>query len=139
SQWWPERERKHHLEGVIAKSKHGSRDTPNNVETNKIEANSNDITILRMVNDIVFKIEVKSLLEDLSLAWERGFRQVELECHNALPVETPLVGRATNSRMVELELIYGILYRRWKVRIRYVPSAQNEVVDHMAKLDRTRP
>ncbi|MBA0818742.1 hypothetical protein Gohar_019516, partial [Gossypium harknessii] len=91
------------------------------------------------INDIDFKIEVKFVLEDLRLAWERGFRQVELECDNALLVETLLVGGATNSRMVELELIYGLLYRRWKVRIRYVPSAQNEVVDHMAKLDRTRP
>ncbi|MBA0625984.1 hypothetical protein Godav_003722 [Gossypium davidsonii] len=94
---------------------------------------------LLLVNDIVFKIEFKSILEDLRLAWKRGFRQVELECHNALLVETLLVGGATNSRMVELELIYGLLYRRWKVRIRYVPSAQNDVVDHMAKLDRTRP
>lgn len=64
---------------------------------------------------------------------------MELECDNVLLVETLLASEAANSRMVELRLIYGLLCRRWKVRIKHVRIIQNEVADHMTKLARTRP
>ncbi|MBA0642258.1 hypothetical protein Goklo_026681 [Gossypium klotzschianum] len=33
------------------------------------------------------KVEAKAILEGLKLVWDRGFRQVELECDNAMLIE----------------------------------------------------
>ncbi|KAG8488111.1 hypothetical protein CXB51_018618 [Gossypium anomalum] len=38
--------------------------------------------------DIIFKIEAKAILEGLCLAWEKGIRQLDIGCDNALLVET---------------------------------------------------
>ncbi|MBA0849030.1 hypothetical protein Goshw_010201 [Gossypium schwendimanii] len=35
----------------------------------------------------IFRVEAKAMLEGLKLAWERGFRQVEVETDNALLLE----------------------------------------------------
>ncbi|MBA0877847.1 hypothetical protein Goshw_020167 [Gossypium schwendimanii] len=37
--------------------------------------------------DEVFKIEARSMLEGLHLLWDKGYRQVELECHNTKELE----------------------------------------------------
>ncbi|MBA0618300.1 hypothetical protein Godav_027667, partial [Gossypium davidsonii] len=34
--------------------------------------------------DFVFKAEVRAILKGLIMAWEKGFRQIEVECDNAL-------------------------------------------------------
>ncbi|MBA0632510.1 hypothetical protein Godav_001236, partial [Gossypium davidsonii] len=64
--------------------------------------------------DTIFRIEARSILEGLRIAWEKEFRQLDLECDNALLVESLLDGGATNSKMVELRLIHQILCRSWK-------------------------
>ncbi|MBA0601366.1 hypothetical protein Gorai_004546 [Gossypium raimondii] len=62
-----------------------------------------------------------------------GSRQVELELDNALLVELMLVGNSIAGHIVELCAIHKILHRHWKVRIRHIPRAHNEVADFMAK------
>ncbi|KAH1130708.1 hypothetical protein J1N35_002086 [Gossypium stocksii] len=84
--------------------------------------------------DNIFKVEARVALEGLHVAWGKRLRQVEVECDNALLVESLLAGGSINSRMVELRLIHGILNCEWKVRIRHVPRSQNAVADHMARL-----
>ncbi|MBA0614998.1 hypothetical protein Godav_015199, partial [Gossypium davidsonii] len=44
-----------------------------------------------------------------------------------------LAGNSTASHIVELRAIHKILHRNWKVHIRHIPKAHNEVVDFMAK------
>ncbi|MBA0755525.1 hypothetical protein Gogos_021086 [Gossypium gossypioides] len=41
--------------------------------------------------DEVFKIEARSMLERLHLLWDKGYRQVELECDNTFLVEIILL------------------------------------------------
>ncbi|MBA0815577.1 hypothetical protein Gohar_000340 [Gossypium harknessii] len=54
--------------------------------------------------ETIFRIEARAILEGLPIAWEKGFRQVELECDNAFLVETLLAGGPASSRLVELRL-----------------------------------
>ncbi|MBA0791408.1 hypothetical protein Gohar_015987 [Gossypium harknessii] len=68
---------------------------------------------MRIGKDTIFRTIARAILEALIIAWENGFRQLDLECDNALLVETLLAGGAANSRMVE---------------------SQNDVADHMAKI-----
>lgn len=83
--------------------------------------------------DTIFRIEARSVLEGLRVAWEKGFRQLDLECDNALMVESFLAGGVANSRMMELCLIHQLLCRNWKVQVRHISSSHCEVIDHMAK------
>ncbi|KAH1090172.1 hypothetical protein J1N35_017429 [Gossypium stocksii] len=52
--------------------------------------------------DTIFKIETRSVLEGLCVAWEKNFRKIELECDNTLLVESLLAGGAANSKLTEL-------------------------------------
>ncbi|KAK5839197.1 hypothetical protein PVK06_007967 [Gossypium arboreum] len=70
--------------------------------------------LMRLGEDIIFKVEAKAILKGLNLAWDKGFRQLELECDNALLVETILVGGVADSNMTELRLIYRLLNWNWK-------------------------
>lgn len=60
----------------------------------------------------VFKFETRAMLEGLFIAWEKGFRKVEVECDNALLIELLLSGGGTNSILIELRLLYKLLCRR---------------------------
>lgn len=42
--------------------------------------------------DFIFQIDARAMLEGLCLAWDRGFKRVELECNNSLLVESILAG-----------------------------------------------
>ncbi|MBA0865453.1 hypothetical protein Goshw_012342 [Gossypium schwendimanii] len=64
--------------------------------------------------EMPFKIEARSILEGHHLAWEKRLKQVELECDNAL-LASIFVGS------------------NWKIRVRHVPIAHNEVAYHMTK------
>ncbi|KAH1130454.1 hypothetical protein J1N35_001832 [Gossypium stocksii] len=83
--------------------------------------------------DEVFRIEARSMLEGLQLAWDKGYQQVELESDNALLVELMLVGNSTASHIVELHAIHKILHRNWKVQIHHISKTHNEVADFIAK------
>ncbi|KAH1039618.1 hypothetical protein J1N35_041361 [Gossypium stocksii] len=59
--------------------------------------------------DEVFKIETRSMLERLHLLWDKGCRQVELECDNTVLVEIILVGEAIDSHFTELRAIHKLI------------------------------
>ncbi|MBA0734830.1 hypothetical protein Gogos_018721 [Gossypium gossypioides] len=42
------------------------------------------------------------MLEGLCIAWEKGYKQLELECNNVFLVESSLEGGVANSSLVEL-------------------------------------
>ncbi|MBA0811098.1 hypothetical protein Gohar_003029 [Gossypium harknessii] len=50
---------------------------------------------MKLGDDTVFKVEARAILEGLNLAWDKGFRKLELECDNALLEETILAGEAS--------------------------------------------
>ncbi|KAK5803284.1 hypothetical protein PVK06_030929 [Gossypium arboreum] len=88
---------------------------------------------LAVVKKTIFRAEARTMLEGFRIAWEKGFRQLELEYDNALLVETLLAGRVTNSSLVELRLINCIFRRTWKIRRRHIPKNQNAIANQMAK------
>ncbi|KAH1048284.1 hypothetical protein J1N35_039068 [Gossypium stocksii] len=59
--------------------------------------------------------------------------ELELECNNALLVETILAGGATDGNLKELQLIYQLVNQNWKVCIPHIPKTHNKIVDHLAK------
>ncbi|MBA0678932.1 hypothetical protein Goari_020249, partial [Gossypium aridum] len=75
----------------------------------------------------------RAILESLCIAWEKGYRQLEIECDNALLVESVLMGGAASSKLVKLHLINAYLKRNWKTRIRHIPRSQKMAADRMAK------
>ncbi|KAK5844301.1 hypothetical protein PVK06_000437 [Gossypium arboreum] len=52
--------------------------------------------------ETIFRVEVCAMLEGLRIAWGKRFRQLELECDNALLVETLLAGGVGNSLKMRL-------------------------------------
>ncbi|KAK5771468.1 hypothetical protein PVK06_047672 [Gossypium arboreum] len=60
--------------------------------------------------DTIFITEARAILEALIIAWENGFRQLDLKCDNVLLVVTLLARGVANNRMVELCLIHQLLY-----------------------------
>ncbi|KAG8479054.1 hypothetical protein CXB51_029680 [Gossypium anomalum] len=87
---------------------------------------------LKVSKEMIFRIEALAILEDLRIAWEKGYRQLEIECDNALLVESVLKGSAASSNLVELHLINVYLKRNWKTRIRHISRSQNMAADQMA-------
>ncbi|MFQ6641389.1 hypothetical protein Gotur_016493, partial [Gossypium turneri] len=69
----------------------------------------------------VFHIEARAILEGLRIAWEKGYRQLEIDCDNALLVESVLTGSAASSNLVELRVINVYLKKNWKTRICHIP------------------
>ncbi|KAK5786226.1 hypothetical protein PVK06_040858 [Gossypium arboreum] len=88
---------------------------------------------LKVSNEMIFGIEARAILEGLHIAWEKGYRQLEIKCDNALLVESVLTGSAANCNLVELRLINVYLKRNWKTRIHHIRRSQNMAVDQMVK------
>ncbi|KAK5837210.1 hypothetical protein PVK06_013020 [Gossypium arboreum] len=63
----------------------------------------------RVGKDSIFRVEAIAILEELSIAWERNFRQIDVECDNALLVETILSGGVASTKMMQLCLIHQLL------------------------------
>ncbi|MBA0665362.1 hypothetical protein Goklo_005223, partial [Gossypium klotzschianum] len=70
----------------------------------------------------IFSIEANVVLEGLKLAWNRGFRQAELECDNVLLVDVLRNGLATISSIGE-------------IKFRHISRDSNKVADQLAKMD----
>lgn len=82
----------------------------------------------------IFQVEAKAMLEGIQLAWDSGYRKVELECDNSLLVKSIIAGGAVVSKMMELRLLHGMLIRPWVVRLCYIPGTQNAMMDCLAEI-----
>ncbi|MBA0799317.1 hypothetical protein Gohar_009840 [Gossypium harknessii] len=63
---------------------------------------------------------------------------LEIECDNALLVETIVASGAADSKMLELHTIHRMIHLNWKVCIHHIPRAHNVVADHMTKVTAIR-
>ncbi|KAL4353912.1 hypothetical protein GQ457_06G021000 [Hibiscus cannabinus] len=82
----------------------------------------------------VLVIELWAIREGLHLAWNDGFRHVELETDNA---EAARICNGLSTAMQNSVLVSEIqewLQRCWHVRVRYVDRASNAVADTLAKM-----
>ncbi|KAK5772131.1 hypothetical protein PVK06_048402 [Gossypium arboreum] len=79
--------------------------------------------------DVVFKIEARAMVERLFIAWEKGFRRIEVECDNVLLVKLLLAGDDANSNLVELRHLHW----KWEVRMSHIPMEYNGIADYMTK------
>ncbi|MBA0793474.1 hypothetical protein Gohar_017875 [Gossypium harknessii] len=84
---------------------------------------------MRIGKERIFKVEARAILEGLQIAWEVGYRNLDLECDNAMVVELILAGGIAVNRMTKLRLIDQILKCKWSVQIRHIPRDHNKVVD----------
>lgn len=64
----------------------------------------------------VLQVEVRALYEWLTLAWDKGFPQVEAESDNALLIESIRNGCAADNNFVKLRLIHQLS----SMRLRHV-------------------
>lgn len=55
--------------------------------------------------DLIFQVEARAMLEGLYSACDKGFRNLEVECDNALLVELFVFRGDVNSNLVELQLL----------------------------------
>ncbi|MBA0760930.1 hypothetical protein Gotri_023642, partial [Gossypium trilobum] len=88
---------------------------------------------LKVNKKTIFRIEARAIIEGLRIALEKSYRQLEMECDNALLIEFVLTGNAVSSNLAELCLINGYLRKNWKTRIRHIYRSQNMAADQMAK------
>ncbi|KAK5813023.1 hypothetical protein PVK06_028469 [Gossypium arboreum] len=62
----------------------------------------------------IFQVEAKVMLEGLKLAYERGFRQVEVETDNALLLEILHFGFSCVNNIAEVRLLYTWIAKDWQ-------------------------
>lgn len=55
---------------------------------------------IKIEGDSIFNVEARGMLEGLFLAWDKGFRRIEVESNNALLVALPHSGGGSNSNLV---------------------------------------
>ncbi|MBA0656132.1 hypothetical protein Goklo_008523 [Gossypium klotzschianum] len=67
------------------------------------------------------------------LTWDKGFRQVKLESHNALLIKVLQTGLAAISNVVEIQMINNMCSKDWKVKFKSICRTNNKVADHLAK------
>ncbi|MBA0790278.1 hypothetical protein Gohar_014939 [Gossypium harknessii] len=72
---------------------------------------------MKIGKERIFKVEARAILKRLQIAWEAGYRHLELECDDAMVVESILVGEVAVNRMTELRLINQLLKCNWSVQI----------------------
>ncbi|MBA0574462.1 hypothetical protein Golob_001658 [Gossypium lobatum] len=56
----------------------------------------------------VFQIEARAVVEGLKLIWSRGFKQVEVDCDNAMLIDTIRNGFALINNIEEVRLIHEL-------------------------------
>lgn len=54
--------------------------------------------------DTIFNIEIRFVLEELCVVWEKYFRQIKLGCDNVFLVKSLLIGGAAYNKLAELQL-----------------------------------
>lgn len=88
---------------------------------------------MRVGMAVITRIEALAILEGLQLAWELGYKQVEVNCDNALLVDTFYNGFAAISRLNEIQQIHVWCSKAWKVKFCHVLKGTNKVADLLAK------
>ncbi|MBA0732838.1 hypothetical protein Gogos_016901, partial [Gossypium gossypioides] len=74
-------------------------------------------TVWKMVTSMayIFMVEAQAMLDGLNLAWDQGFRQVELESDNALLIEAIQNGLAVVSNVDEAKMIHNYYSKTWQL------------------------
>ncbi|MBA0837563.1 hypothetical protein Goarm_009709, partial [Gossypium armourianum] len=100
------------------------------------DSNGNWLTSFAMITRVsyVFQIETRSVVEGLKLAWSKGFTQVEVNCDNAMSIDTIRNGFASISNIAKVQLIHEWCTKNWKVKFRYVLKKNKKVADCLAKV-----
>ncbi|MBA0851062.1 hypothetical protein Goshw_012466 [Gossypium schwendimanii] len=72
----------------------------------------------------------------IRLAWENGYRRVEVESDNALLINAICSGYAARNSLSEVGEIQRLSTSKWGVIFRHISRQQNLVADGMARLGR---
>ncbi|MBA0804731.1 hypothetical protein Gohar_004299, partial [Gossypium harknessii] len=80
----------------------------------------------------VFQIEARTIVEGLKLAWLKGYKQVEINCDDAMFIDIICNGLASISNITGLRLIHKWCNKDWKVKFRHVLRGSNKLTDCLA-------
>ncbi|KAA3474652.1 pyruvate kinase isozyme G, chloroplastic-like [Gossypium australe] len=99
------------------------------------DSNGKWLTSFNMVTgmDEIFRTEAQAIVEGMKLAWLEGYKHVEINCDNAMLIDTISNGFASISNIVEVRLIHEWCNNDWKVKFRHVWRGSNKVVDCLEK------
>lgn len=64
----------------------------------------------------ILQVEARAVLEGMKLAWDRGFKKIEVEYDNALLIELIQNGWTSMSNVDEIRGIHGWCLKSWAVR-----------------------
>ncbi|MBA0769007.1 hypothetical protein Gotri_017775 [Gossypium trilobum] len=86
----------------------------------------------------VFQAEASALLEGLrlALAWDKGYRKMEVERDNAPLIQFICSGYASRNRLSELRQIQVMYSRNWQLTSKNISREQNRTADLMTRLGR---
>ncbi|MBA0801943.1 hypothetical protein Gohar_012280, partial [Gossypium harknessii] len=86
----------------------------------------------------VFQAEASALLEGLrlALAWDKGYRKMEVERDNAPLIQFICSGYASRNRPSELRQIQVMYSRNWQLTSKHISREQNRTADLLTRLGR---
>ncbi|MFQ6643415.1 hypothetical protein Gotur_018017, partial [Gossypium turneri] len=82
----------------------------------------------------IYQIEAQAILEGFQLAWEKGFRRVEVESDNVMLIKSLQGGLATVNNVKEIRMIHRYCFKNWRINFRHIQRGNNKVVDCLAKV-----
>ncbi|MFQ6623956.1 hypothetical protein Gotur_003591 [Gossypium turneri] len=129
-------------EGWVKVSSDGSVDTEAGISAiGGILRNDQGDWILGFMQKIgsatVFQVKARAPLSaGIRLAWEKGYRRVEVESDNALLINAICSGYAARNSLSEVGEIQRLSTSKWGVIFRHISRQQNLVADGMARLGR---
>lgn len=68
----------------------------------------------------ILQVEAKNCTRSLKLAWDRGFRQIELECDDVMLIEFIWNGWVSVSNVNEIRSIHWWCLKYWEVKFKHV-------------------
>ncbi|KAH1056181.1 hypothetical protein J1N35_034246 [Gossypium stocksii] len=82
----------------------------------------------------IYQIEARAVLEVLQLAWEKGFRRVEVESDNAMLIKSLQSSLAIVNNVKEIRMIHKYCFKNWRINFRHFQRGNNKVVDCLTKV-----
>lgn len=88
---------------------------------------------MKLFTSEILQIEAAAIVSGLKVAWNKGYRRVELECDNAHVVDIVHSGLAPLSKISDIQKIHVLCCREWSIQVRCIPRKLNMVADHSTR------
>lgn len=86
----------------------------------------------------IYQIEARAIVKGQKLSWINGYKQIEVNCDNAMLIDTIWNGFVTLSNIPKVRAIHEWCTKDWKVKFRHVLRDSNKVADGLAMMEMER-